>query len=455
MKVGLLPFYISLYDEGAPHLRERLYKFYDCIASKIASNEVEVVLNDFCCEKEQFEEAIAKFENENCDAIMTLHMAYSPSLKSIEALTKTNLPIIVVDTTDTEDFSDKSNPDNVLYCHGIHGVMDMCNMLKKNNKPYAIAAGYYENSDVIERAVGFLKAAVSAKAVVNSKTGSVGDYFDGMGDFRISDEKLKEKFGIDVIYPKENELTELSKTVTKEEIEEEKQRNTADFNFIEDVDEKVYENSIKADLTLKKWIEKNELNALTVNFRNVCGLPTMPFVGACRAMQNKIGYAGEGDKFTASFVGGLLQGYKDTSFVEIFCPDWKNNTVMISHMGEINYNLAQDKPEAFEQNFIYGDCENPIIATAAYKEGNAVFMNIFEDSEGINALIAPVHVLGEKSDNFKKSVRGWLDFGMPVGNLLERISDIGATHHSILIYDTTVEEMEFFAKLIGLKVSEM
>ncbi len=455
MKVGLLPLYISLYDEGAPHLRERLYKFYDCISSKISEKGVEVVTNDFCCEPEQFEGAIAKFEKEKCDAIMTLHMAYSPSLKSIETLAKTSLPIIIIDTTDTEDFSDSSSPSNISYCHGIHGVMDMCNMLKKNNKPYAIAAGYYETNDVIERAIGFLKAAVSAKAVFNSKTGSVGGYFDGMGDFQISDDKLKEKFGIDVVYPKESELEELAKTVTQEEIETEKQRNSKDFNFIETLDDKIYTNSVKADLTLKKWIEKNNLNALTVNFRNICGLPTMPFMGACRAMQSGIGYAGEGDKFTASFVGGLLKGYKDTSFVEIFCPDWKNGSVMISHMGEMNYNASQDKPEAFEKNFIYGDCDNPIVATCAYKEGNAVFMNVFEDSEGINALIAPVHVLGERTDNFKKNIRGWLDFRMPVGTLLEKISIAGATHHSILVYDTTPEEMKFFAKLTGLKVCEL
>ena len=27
------------------------------------------------------------------------------------------------------------------------------------------------------------------------------------------------------------------------------------------------------------------------------------------------------------------------------CPDWKNNSIFISHMGEINVNLAACKPE--------------------------------------------------------------------------------------------------------------
>ncbi|MBQ8435462.1 MAG: chemotaxis protein CheA, partial [Oscillospiraceae bacterium] len=46
----------------------------------------------------------------------------------------------------------------------------------------------------------------------------------------------------------------------------------------------------------------------------------------------------EGDILTAAFCGALLQGFADTSFVEIFCPDWKGGRVMLSHRieGAIN-----------------------------------------------------------------------------------------------------------------------
>lgn len=447
MKIGLLPLYISLYG---PKLRERLEPFYEKIASIFEEKGLEVIRSEFCMEDEHFEKAISTYEKENCDAIVTIHMAYSPSLKSEKVLAKTKLPIIICDTTETFDFSDGQSPSEISYCHGIHGVMDMCNLLKKNKKAYAIAAGHFEESNVIDRVIGFVKAAKCAKSLLGSNVGSIGGYFEGMGDFRVDDERLKKLYDVNVIYPEKGELTQISQEVTEDEIKIEKARNEKDFDFVEEFDEVLYTNSVITDLTLKKWIEKRSLNAFTVNFRELGNLSTMPFNGACRAMADGIGYAGEGDTLTALFTGALMSEYKETSFVEIFCPDWKNDTLFISHMGEMNYNLAAKKPEFFEKKFIYGKGINPISGAACYKSGEAIFMNIFEDENGFNAFLAPVSVVEEKTDKFKKRIRGWLDFKKTVSEVLETLSKCGATHHSILVYNTNVDEMTYFAKLLNI-----
>lgn len=449
MKAGLLPLYVALYDESSPHLRARITEFYNKIADMLKARGVDLVTNEICRLEDEFKAAVTKFENEGCDAIFTLHLAYSPSLESAEVLANTKLPIIVIDTTDTEDFSSATATSNIMYCHGIHGVMDMCNLLKKNKKSYAIAAGYYEDGTVIDKAVSLLKAAASAKAVKGSKVGSIGGYFDGMGDFRIEDNRLKELFDVDVIYPKDGELKEILNCVTADEIQSEKAKNEEDFVFIGEVDEQEYTNSVKTDIALKKWIENNNLGALTINFRNTGEFSTMPFNGCCRAMQNGIGYAGEGDKFTAMFLGGLMKNYSEASFIEIFCPDWKNNTLMISHMGEINYAVADKKPTAYEMKFRYGE-RNPILATAAYKAGKGIFLNAFEDADKINLFITPVEVKAETTDNFTRSIRGWLDFHKPISEVLTTISEYGATHHSMLVYNTSIAEMKFFAECLGL-----
>ena len=132
MKVGLLPFYITLYDDLSKKYRYRMERFYETIAKMLEAKCIEVVRNPFCMEEPDFENAIQNFEDQVCDAVVTLHMAYSPSLKSAKALKSTKLPIIICDTTDTYDFSCQQSPDEIMYCHGIHGVMDMCNLLHKN-----------------------------------------------------------------------------------------------------------------------------------------------------------------------------------------------------------------------------------------------------------------------------------------------------------------------------------
>ena len=55
-------------------------------------------------------------------------------------------------------------------------------------------------------------------------------------------------------------------------------------------------------------------------------------------------------------------------------------------------------------------------------------------------------------DNFQNKIRGWMRPNMPISDFLEEISRAGATHHSSLVYGATPNELEFFGKLIGVKV---
>ncbi len=457
MKIGLLPLYIKLYDDVARSIyRPTLDPFYASIAKRFEDNGVTVVTSEFCRLKEEFDAAVKNFEDNGVDCIVTIHMAYSPSLESVEALTKTALPIVVFDTTPTEDFSDQQDAGEISFCHGIHGVMDMCNLLKRANKPYAIAAGHFDNSDAFDRCLGFVKAAKAANALKGSKVGSIGGSFEGMGDFLVSNEEMKNAFDTEIVYGDPAELAQMVKDVPADEVAAEVASYKNDYEMVGDVSEETLVNTAKNCLAVRKWIAKYGLNAFSVNFLkigNSAGLNVMPFVEACKQMANGVGYAGEGDVLTASIVGALMQGYKDTSFVEIFCPDWKNNTLFISHMGEMNANLCASKPEMKEINFIYGqDADNPVVGYACYKSGKAVFANVYRDANGFCLLCAPMTVTAETTDHFKGSVRGWLKPEMETGKFLEKISYAGATHHSVLVYDAEPEQIEFFGKLLGLNV---
>ena len=51
-----------------------------------------------------------------------------------DALAGTDLPIVVLDTTPGYAFGPTTDPAEIMYNHGIHGVQDMCNLLIRNGK---------------------------------------------------------------------------------------------------------------------------------------------------------------------------------------------------------------------------------------------------------------------------------------------------------------------------------
>ena len=61
-----------------------------------------------------------------------------------------------------------------------------------------------------------------------------------------------------------------------------------------------------------------------------------------------------------------------------------------------------------------------------------------------------MEVQKETTNNFEGNIRGWLRPTVPVKNFLEQLSLAGATHHSVLVYDSSVEELSFFAKCIDV-----
>ena len=154
MKIGFLPLYVKLYDDFVTGQRPRMEAYYATIAGMMREKGAEVVEVPFCRLADEFKAAVKRFEDEKVDAIVTLHIAYSPSLESIDALAGTKLPLVILDTTPTMEFDNKQSGSEIFHNHGIHGVMDMCNLLTRRGKPYAIAAGHYEQSDVLDRTFG-------------------------------------------------------------------------------------------------------------------------------------------------------------------------------------------------------------------------------------------------------------------------------------------------------------
>lgn len=453
-KIGFMPLYIKLYDDvGLDALHARLADFYEVLAKGFEEKGIEVVRTEgFCCVKDEFCAAVDKFESEKVDCIVTWHAAYSPSLESAEVLAGTDLPIIVMDTTEIYDFGPAQDPAEINTCHGIHGVMDMTNLLMRAGKPYAIAAGHYPTSDVMDRVIGYIKAAVAANALKGSKVGTIGGSFDGMGDFLVSDEEMKELFGVEVVYS-EKDLIPLKATVTDEEIKAEIAKDLAECEVINEIDPEVHYKTAKNSLAIRKWIDEKGLSAFTANFRKIepaDGLDIMPFMEACKSMARGIGYAGEGDVLTAAFTGALITGFDTATFVEIFCPDWRGGTLLLSHMGEYNAALIDGKAEIKQLDFVFGEADDPVVTYGRYMPGEAVFVNVFRTPKGFTLLAAPVTMVGTHEDNIKGSVRGWMKPEMPVEQFLETISRAGVTHHSSLVYGAKVEELEFFAKLVGL-----
>ena len=73
VKIGFLPLYVKLYDDGSPNMRLRIDAFAKEVIELFKAREyVEIVASDICRLEDEFKDAITLFEKEKVDSIETL-----------------------------------------------------------------------------------------------------------------------------------------------------------------------------------------------------------------------------------------------------------------------------------------------------------------------------------------------------------------------------------------------
>ena len=454
VKVGFLPLYLKLYDDRAARVRPAIEEYRDNLVAALENTGIELVKADICRIAPEFCEAVAAFEREGVDAIVTVHLAYSPSLECIDALAATKLPIIILDTTRDYSFGFDVVAGGVMPNHGIHGVQDMCNLLRRRGKDYSVFVGHYTESDVVTRVADAARAIKAAGALNGMKVGQVGGSFACMGDF-LASEAAMARLGVETVVCDGDELAALRDSVTEAEIRAEYEKDCAEngaaaFTFEE------YSYAERIGLAVRKWIDKNGLGAFTMTFLSagkVGGFDTMPFSESSKAMARGTGYAGEGDVLTAALVGALSTTFDKVNFTETFCPDWKGQAIYMSHMGESNLKLLENRKTVIKP-FPYADGPDPTCILGHMVAGKACLFNILPNADDwFDVVICEGEMLKlpEAIENLPTSMNGWFKPDMALEAFLEKYSELGGTHHSALVYGVDAKSLALFAKTLGMK----
>ncbi len=460
-KAGLVPFYLKLYDDLMPECRAGFDCLINDITTSMAKRGIDICAAPICRVSEEFENAIIMLEKENIDCLLTVHLAYSPSLESIDSFCRTKLPIVIMDTTMDADFDIGVSPDRIMYNHGVHGVMDFASMLLRRGRHFEITAGHIADDKMLDTTADLIRAATAAGLMGKSKMLRVSNAFAGMGDFTVCEDVMAEKLGITVNQISLDTLDESVAKITDDQVSAEVASDHAQFECV--ANPVAHEQSVRVGLGLRAIIDEGDYSGFSVNFQafDRCDRPanTMPFMEISKAMGRGIGYAGEGDVLTAALVGALTRAFNRVTFTEIFCPDWAGDSLFLSHMGEISPSIASGKPRIISKPFFSGGSLDPAILTCAAKPGPAVFVNLAPGpNNSFSLIVAPVEVLAENDSldsAILDTIRIWVKPQGSISTFLEAYSRAGGTHHSALVLGNHVKAIAAFGHFCGLNVVQI
>jgi L-arabinose isomerase len=456
LRIGLLPCYLKLYDDATPQTRAGFELLLEQARALFTSRGMEVEMTPVCRVAAEFEQAVAQVEKASADCLVTLHLAYSPSLEAIDACCRTELPLLLLDTTMDGAFGRDTPSSRVMFNHGVHGVMDLASLLNRRRRPFEIVAGHIGDPRTGERAAAVVQAAAGAHRFQHTRAARFGKAFAGMGDFDVAEDILAARLGIQVRNMAVQEVAAAAAQIGDREVADEL---AADRElYVCDIAPESHARSLRVGLALRKLLQREGCDAFSANFQcfgqEAGAAATMPFLEICKAMGRGIGYAGEGDVLTAALVGALARAFGAVTFTEVFCPDWQGNALFLSHMGEISPSVAASRPRIIEKRpFLFGP-HPPAVMSMPVKAGAAVFVNLAPGPDDtFKLIVAPVEVLPDDDHGpMRDLVRAWIRPGGEIGAFLEAYSRHGGTHHSALVLGNRVAEVSAFGRMCGMDV---
>lgn len=437
-----LPDFVNEIEKKYKEMVQRIFSFADIIHSPITYNEQLV------------EQSIAKFNKSNADGIVIIFASYSPSMIIAPAIKKVNLPVLVWNTQLLYEIDEKFSAKDMMNNHGMHGVQDLACVLLRENVPFSIITGHYNQKDTLSDLEKWCRCVAVYNDLKRLNVGRIGGRFNDMGDFSLPDEIIQKTFGTKIVNFEVSSLEEEARNVEKEELKKIVEENN---KFIHEPDV-IFEKAACMECILRNLIKRHTLGALAINFMAFEGkgfCDAIPFSAISKLLSEGIGYGGEGDVLSAISVW-ILQKIADVAtFTEMFTTDYKNNRIFMSHMGETNLKMAKDSSQI---RLIKKDMSitKTGVSTAMFlfqmKPGDITLFNLtFSEKEKVRMITTTgcVEDVGLFADI--KSPHFLLKINNDVREFLTHYSNLGGTHHLAMAYGDFRKELKMFSEISGFE----
>jgi len=447
-KISLIPLMLKQYQDWLPELAPNQEPFIKSAMDLLGRFGV-VKGHRICVTRDEVDAAVANAEAECSDIIVILFAAYAPSLMSFPALTRTRLPILILNSTPGEEFGDDFQVKDYLENHGIHGVQDLANVLNRAGKSHWIASGHLSDAKLCAQVEDYIALARVKSAWEKIRVGRLGSVIQDMGDLAV-DITMMLNSGPHVIDIAPGEFLKACKAVSPEEIKALVEIYRSEYET-DNAGEEVLAATAEAEAALRKIITDNKLDAIAFSFMIFEHLhdQVMPFVGISRLMSEGIGYGGEADIIAAASVRLLNQLIGCAGFTEMFCPDWKHDQILMSHMGEMNPSFARNKPKMIAKPSLIGGNGSTGVLLFDIEPGPATLASL---TIGADSKLCWVIAEGEIEDTipFKGLDAPHYIFEPDIAlpDFLTAYSQASGSHHMVICKGRVTEKIAAFAQMI-------
>ena len=399
------------------------------------------------------------FQEKDVDVIVLATATYSTPDAIILDLKRFIRPFIVWNTQKSAAIPPDLDFDKWMLEHGITGVPGITNLFEREGMPYFLISGHYTSDAVKQSFDTVFKAVAAFKRIWGSKLGMIGHLYPGMIDFGYDPTTMYTTFGAATTPILERVIMGAFNGVEEEEVEELAKKLEKKYRKADDFEGEEFSQSVRTALAMKKVVEQEQLDAVTVYCQSLWQRPeigVVPCMGMSLLMQEGVFCSCEGDVPT-TLSGLILESLSNAAFfTEIWCNDFENDQFMMGHSGTMNLGLFENNPENVKmvRHPWWTGCRGRgACLEVKMPPGKATMLSLSQvQSTQWRMIVSTVEVIDRDpvplgTPNF------FIKLEKPIEQYLEELAKLGAAHHFSMAYGDWRPHLQALAKILKVEYS--
>jgi L-arabinose isomerase len=459
-KIGLLALTLELYETLVPDLRTNRENWLKQEVIPKLADIADISFDRAVFTEEQISGQLLKFQAADCDAVMVICLTYSPSLISVSALKKTNLPILIWNTQQLYSVGNNFSAANMTDNHGVHGTQDLCSVLLRASVKFEYITSHLNDTDSLSKLKDYFMSVMAVNSLRKLKVGLIGYPFPGMGDFVLDTTYIASTLGLVSVPISVQEFIDLADSASQKEVGDLISLYKNTYELTDTFSDEDIDATARAELSMRAICQKYNLGAFSYQFLSFGEdkrTPTLPFVAASRLMADGFGFAGEGDIFGAAGTYLLNSLNEPATFSEIFTIDFDGNSLFMSHMGEANAAMAQGKIKLVGRTWPITKTLHKQLALAInIKPGKATFYVLtMGNNDRYRIICSLVDIADYKTSQQMEVPYFKVKPKNDVRDFLTAYAYNGGPHHNAVCFGDARNRLKITAKLINADYIEI
>jgi L-arabinose isomerase len=464
--VGLFGIGLDAYWPQFPGLEDRLKGYIAQVAQLLDRPDVKVVNLGLVDTAEKAVAAGHQFRRADVDLIFLYVTTYGLSSTVLPAVRRAKVPVIVLNLAPSAaiDYaafnkmgdSTKMTGEWLAYCQSC-SVPEIANVFKRSEIPFFQVTGMLGNDATARQEIAeWLEASRVARRMEHNRLGVMGHYYSGMLDV-YSDLTLHcVTFGGHIEIIEVDELTDLRRRVSDQEIALRVQEFRQSFDVQPDCVLEELERAARTSVALDRLVEIHKLGSLAYYYKgtgNADNEDTVSSIilGTSLLTARTVPVAGECEICNVQAMKIMDCFGAGGSFTEYYAVDFNDDVILMGHDGPGHIAIAQGKTKVRPLRVYHGKVGGGLSVEMTVKHGPVTLLSVVQTAGGKLKLLAaeavseagPILEIGNTNSRYR--------FSMGARAFLNAWNAEGSAHHCAVGIGHITGKLRKLAQLLGIE----